>query len=328
VKQFEHLSQLFSEQLKGYSGHLEQQQPAELYQPCTYILSLGGKRLRPILTLMACELFGENPRKSLEAAMAIELFHNFSLIHDDILDEAPLRRNQPTVHVKWNQNIAILSGDAMLVQSLQVLQNYPPEVASHLSLIMCETAMQVCEGQQMDMNFEKQSSVKIESYLEMIKLKTAVLLGCGLKMGAITAGVDKKQQSLIYQFGVDLGIAFQLLDDVLDAFAVNTEMFGKRPGGDILSNKKTFLLLKAIELANSTQKKEIEEILKLTADKSEEKIKRMLSVYTDLNVKQLCQQLADSYTHSALTSLKNVAAKEDNKNKLQAFALDLLNRQV
>ncbi|MCU0360094.1 MAG: polyprenyl synthetase family protein [Bacteroidia bacterium] len=328
MKNYEHLGVLFADHLRKFNSSLEVKTPAELYQPCNYILSLGGKRLRPLLALVACELFGENPNKALDSALSVELFHNFSLVHDDILDEAPLRRNQPTVHLKWNRNIAILSGDALLVKSLQVLNTYPPEEASKLSELMCTTAMQVCEGQQLDMNFEKQNSVSIDEYIRMIEYKTAVLLGCSLKMGAINARANSMQQNDIYTFGVNLGIAFQLLDDLLDAFAQNSELFGKRPGGDILANKKTFLLLKAIALANVTQKKEIASILALPGETGHEKINRMLQIYNDLGIKTYCEQSADAYTNAAIASLNGIQADPGKKKHLHEFANQLLNRQV
>jgi geranylgeranyl diphosphate synthase, type II len=328
VKQFEHLGLLFSEHLRNYTGVLSSLAPAELYQPCSYILSLGGKRLRPLLALMACDLFGKDPALALNSALSVELFHNFSLIHDDILDEAPLRRNQATVHLKWNRNIAILSGDALLVKSLQVLQTYPKEEAGQLSALMCNTAIEVCEGQQLDMNFETQNTVGIEEYIRMIRCKTAVLLGCSLQMGAINAQASSEQQHHLYEFGVNLGIAFQLLDDLLDAFAPDKEMFGKRPGGDILSNKKTFLLLKAIALANAAQKKEIDGILQMPIEEGDVKIKRMLSMFSALNIKTVCESAADAFTSNALASLENVKADPVKKKQMQTFATELLKREV
>jgi geranylgeranyl diphosphate synthase type II len=328
VKQYEHLGSLFSEHLRKFNGELHSLSPTELYQPCSYILSLGGKRLRPLLALVACDLFGKDPALALNSALSVELFHNFSLIHDDILDEAPLRRNQATVHLKWNRNIAILSGDALLVKSLQVIQTYPKEEATQLSTLMCTTAMEVCEGQQLDMNFEAQNPVSIEEYIQMIRRKTAVLLGCSLQMGAINAKADTEQQHHLYDFGVNLGIAFQLLDDLLDAFAPNMELFGKRPGGDILSNKKTFLLLKAIELANTTQKKEIESLIQMPIGQGDEKIKRMLGIFSALNIKSVCASTADAFTSKALASLDKVNANPDKKKQLQTFATELLKREV
>lgn len=328
MKQYEHLGILFSEHLRKFNGELHSLSPAELYQPCSYILSLGGKRLRPLLALVACDLFDRDPTLALNSALSVELFHNFSLIHDDILDEAPLRRNQPTVHMKWNRNIAILSGDALLVKSLQVLHSYPKEEAGQLGTLMCTTAMEVCQGQQMDMNFETQNAVSIEEYLQMIRYKTAVLLGCSLQMGAINAQTDSEQQHHLYDFGVNLGIAFQLVDDLLDAFAPNVEIFGKRPGGDILSNKKTLLLLKAIDLANASQKKEISSLLQMPPEQGDEKIKRMLEIYSALNIKTICESTADVFTSKALASLEKVRAVPSKKKQLQYFATGLLKREV
>ncbi len=328
MKQFEHLAQLFSDHLREFNAELTSGTPVELYQPCSYILSLGGKRLRPLLALMAAELFGKNPSEALNSALSVELFHNFSLIHDDILDEAPLRRNQATVHLKWNRNIAILSGDALLVKSLQVLQRYPKEEAAQLSALMCTTAMEVCEGQQLDMNFETLDSVSIEDYIHMIRCKTAVLLGCSLQMGAINAQASKEDQHHLYNFGVHLGIAFQLLDDLLDAYAPNKESFGKRPGGDILANKKTFLLLKAIEKSNTEQKKEINTILQLSSEQADEKIRRMMNLYAVLEIKKACEEQADAYTAMALDSLDKVHADTNKKRQFQQFATTLLKREV
>lgn len=328
MKAYQHLLNLFSEHLARFTDGIQKQEPPELYQPSAYIISLGGKRLRPLLALIACDLFGKDSKAALDSALAVELFHNFSLIHDDILDEAPLRRNQPTVHQKWNRNIAILSGDALLVQSLQALQNYPSEEMKQLSVLLSETAMQVCEGQQMDMNFETAEKISIPDYIRMIRFKTAVLLGCSLKMGAINAYAPFHQQQLVFEFGLNLGIAFQLMDDLLDAFASEPEKFGKQVGGDILSNKKTFLLLKALELADKDQSAEISDILKMSPGQAEHKVKRMLDVYEKLRVNELCRQEADHYTSLALDALNRIEADKGKKEELTRFSKELLNRQV
>lgn len=247
--------QLFNSHLEDYKTEVNLRSPRELYEPEHYILSLGGKRLRPLLALISCDLFGKAPQHALNSALCVELFHNFSLIHDDILDEAPLRRNQPTVHTKWNTNIAILSGDVMLVKAFEVLKNYESKEFSQLFSLFAKTSIEVCEGQQLDMNFENMDSVTVDDYIQMITKKTAVLLGCSLQMGAINAGVTQTDQDHIYEFGKHLGIAFQLLDDLLDAYATDEKSFGKQIGGDIIANKKTFLVLKALELANVEQAK-------------------------------------------------------------------------
>jgi geranylgeranyl diphosphate synthase, type II len=326
VQAYTSLLQLFSEHLEKHSNSLANKQPRELYEPEAYILSLGGKRLRPLMALVSCDLFNKEPQQALNAALAVELFHNFSLIHDDILDAAPLRRNKATVHVKWNSNIAILSGDVMLVKAFQSLESYDATIFKSLSILFNKTAIEVCEGQQLDMNYENSQTVSVSDYLEMISLKTAVLLGCSLQMGAIVAGADEKNQESLYNFGKHLGISFQLLDDVLDAFAEDKEKFGKQIGGDIISNKKTFLLLKALELANDEQKKEIESLFDLK-DHSQ-KVKKMLAIYSTLNIKQLCEEEADKHTRLAISCLEEVQAPEAKIKMLKQFSLDLLNRQI
>ena len=326
MKEYASFFKLFSDHLENHTSGLAQKFPKELYEPESYILSLGGKRLRPLLSLIACDLFSDSPAKALDAALAIELFHNFSLVHDDILDAAPLRRNQPTVHVKWNSNIAILSGDAILVKAFQALESYEAAAFKDLCILFHKTAIEVCEGQQLDMNFESSAKVAVSSYLEMITLKTAVLLGCSLQMGTITANASLKNQQDLYAFGKHLGISFQLLDDLLDAFAEDKEKFGKQAGGDIISNKKTFLLSKAMEVANSAQHEEIQQIMRLSDP--ENKVKRMLGLYSDLNIKQHCQEEADKHTQIAIHYLDNIEAPADKKENLKRFALELLNRQV
>src|SRR5476651_2411466 len=222
--------------------------PAELYEPISYILDLGGKRLRPSLLLMACDLFGGDVNKAIEPALAIEVFHNFTLMHDDIMDKAPLRRGKKTVHEKWNANVAILSGDAMMVEANKLMMKVDDPILRRVMDVFNETATGVCEGQQIDMSFEQRNNVLIDEYLNMIRLKTAVLLGGTLKIGAIIGGASLNDAQLLYSFGVNLGIAFQLQDDILDVYG-DPEKFGKQVGGDILSNKKTYLLIKALELA-------------------------------------------------------------------------------
>ncbi|MBA3664661.1 MAG: polyprenyl synthetase family protein [Bacteroidetes bacterium] len=309
-----------------YRLSIAKSEPVELYQPEDYILGLGGKRLRPLLALIACDIFDKEPALALDSALCVELFHNFSLIHDDILDAAPLRRNHATVHKKWNTNIAILSGDMMLVKAFQALQNYSAEEFMQLSAVFSKTSIEVCEGQQMDMNFEKEKSVSEENYLKMITCKTAVLLGCSLQMGAINARGDKEDQTNLYEFGKHLGIAFQLLDDYLDAYAQTPE-FGKQIGGDILANKKTYLLIKAYALANQYQRKELDRLINLDGTNSEEKINGVKHIFNELAVTSTCLQLADEHTRLAITHLDNVKAGESKKNHLKDFALELLKRR-
>src|ERR1700759_413091 len=230
--------------------------PAQLYEPISYILSLGGKRMRPALLLMACDLFGGDVDAAIPPALAIEVFHNFTLMHDDIMDNAPIRRGHATVHTKWNQNVGILSGDVMLVQGYKLMMQVPDHLLRPILDIFNVTAIGVCEGQQLDMEFEELTNVSIDEYLNMIKLKTAVVLGGALKIGALIGGADTKDADLLSDFGVNLGIAFQLQDDILDVYG-DPEKFGKQVGGDIISNKKTYLLLKSLELANKQQSSEL-----------------------------------------------------------------------
>ena len=327
MKNYQPLFQLFENHLNLYRGGLINRSPKELYEPCDYILSLGGKRLRPLLALLACDLFDKNPSMALNSALAVELFHNFSLIHDDILDKAPLRRNQATVHTKWNHNIAILSGDVMLVEASRILEKYPATAYKKLTHLFNLTATQVCEGQQMDMNFENSLNITTHEYIEMITLKTAVLLGCSLQMGAINAGVSVNDQKHIYTFGKDLGIAFQLLDDYLDTFAINKKEFGKQIGGDIIANKKTFLLLKAFELSSVSQKKELKRLLKLTKKDEKLKVQSVTKIFEELEVGKLCLNEADVYTHSAITALNRVNASGVKRKAMSEFAHSLLKRQ-
>jgi len=242
---------------KGFNDYVETfilpNQPEGLYDPISYMLSLGGKRLRPVLTLMVTDIFNENYKKALDAAMAVEVFHNFTLVHDDIMDAAPLRRGKQTVHEKWDLNTGILSGDAMLILAYQLFENYEGIMFKSLISLFSKTAIEVCEGQQYDIEFESRTNVTIPEYLKMIEYKTAVLVGASMKMGAIVARVPPKDQDSMYEFGKYLGIAFQLQDDYLDAFG-DSETFGKQIGGDIVENKKTYLFLKAMELSGSTLK--------------------------------------------------------------------------
>ncbi len=299
--------------------------PNQMYEPMAYILNLGGKRVRPLLTLVGCDLFNVNPNHAIQSALAVELFHNFSLIHDDILDKAPLRRGNTTVHEKWNTDIAILSGDGMMAKAFDELCKSNPVHIHDLLKLFSKTALQVCEGQQYDMNFETQENVSVEEYINMITFKTAVLLGCSLKMGAICANANTNNQNHIYEFGKNIGIAFQLLDDVLDVYATD-DKFGKQVGGDIISNKKTFLLLKAFELASNDQKNQLNQLLK-SLDQSL-KVEQVTLIYNDLNIKQIATLEANKYTTIALSHLEEIDADETKKELLKQFAFHLLNREI
>ncbi|RRJ91655.1 polyprenyl synthetase family protein [Paenimyroides tangerinum] len=301
--------------------------PNELYDPIRYILSLGGKQLRPVLTLFSAEIFGTDYKKALYAATAIELFHNFSLIHDDIMDDAPLRRGNKTVHEKWNINTAILSGDAMLILAYQYFENYEPKIFKELAQLFSKTALEVCEGQQMDINFETRNDVSVSEYIKMIEYKTAVLVGAALKMGAIVAESTEDNKNAIYNFGLNLGIAFQLQDDYLDAFG-DSASFGKQIGGDILENKKTYLYLLALEKANKEDKEELYNWFSKTENNGQEKIDRVKSIFEKTEATSATQNQIEIYTNNALEILDNLDINTKHKNELRTFALDLMNRSV
>ncbi|WP_313138599.1 polyprenyl synthetase family protein [Myroides sp.] len=301
--------------------------PKELYEPISYILSLGGKQIRPVLTLMAADVFGIDPKKAIHAATAIELFHNFSLMHDDIMDDAPLRRGHQTVHEKWNTNTAILSGDAMLILAYQYFENYESDTFRNLAKLFSKTAIEVCEGQQWDICFENRNDVSIPEYIQMIKFKTAVLVGAALKMGAIVAGSSQKNAEDIYDFGINLGIAFQLQDDYLDAFG-DAATFGKQVGGDILENKKTFLYLKGVMNANESQREELVNYFSSTEQNAEEKVTRVKELFIETGSASDSKNLIEEYTIKALAILDQMDIAEDKKQQLRTFSHELMDRRV
>lgn len=301
--------------------------PKELYEPISYLMSLGGKRLRPVLVMIAADLFDGDTEKALHPALAIELFHNFTLVHDDLMDKAPLRRNQPTVHEKWNPNIAILSGDVMMVRAYQELCMSDDLKLPQLLEIFSDTAVKVCEGQQYDMNYETLTKVSIQQYIKMIELKTAVLLGGALKIGAVIGGARGEDAERLYNFGKNIGIAFQLQDDILDVYA-DASKFGKQKGGDIIANKKTYLLLKAIEMAegNRYMKEELQQWIAAPHFNASEKVEAVINIYDFLNVKELARTEMQKYYELALTFLKEVPVAEGKKKNLIAFAESLMVR--
>ncbi len=321
------LFQILNKAISEQQSLLDNSSPKEMYEPMSYIIGLGGKRVRPLLTLVGCDIFDANPNHAIHAALAVELFHNFSLIHDDILDNAPLRRGNTTVHEKWNHNIALLSGDGMMVKAFDVLAKSNPNHVQKLLNLFSKTGLEVCEGQQYDMNFETQDQVSVDNYIHMITYKTAVLLGCSLQMGAICADVSEENQKHLYEFGKHVGIAFQILDDVLDVYA-DDEKFGKQVGGDIISNKKTFMLLDAFELANEEQTKELNHLLTSKDISNSEKVKQVTNLYNTLGVKELAIKEANKHTDIALKHLEELQANESKKKDLKEFALHLLNREV
>ena len=296
--------------------------PNLLYDPIEYIMGLQGKRIRPILVLMAHQLFDENLEEALSPAIAIELFHNFTLLHDDIMDNAPLRRGNPTVHEKWNSNIAILSGDVMMIQAYKLLAKADSNNLKEVLTVFSKTAIEVCEGQQRDMDFETQSDVSLSDYMKMIEHKTAVLLAGSLQIGGITAGANTEQQNHLYEFGRNIGIAFQLKDDFLDAFG-NPDAFGKKVGGDIMANKKTFLYLKALQLADTDTKKRLQ-IYFLETDSSDEKVEGVKSIFERLNISKHTLDMMKAYYTKAMKHLEVIDS--DNKAPLIAFSEKLMDR--
>lgn len=314
-----------------FLAYLEDQkilkEPKNLYEPIDYILRLGGKRMRPVLTLMATEVFNVDFKKALSAATAVEVFHNFSLVHDDIMDDAPLRRGKETVHEKWNLNTGILSGDAMLILAYQYFESYEPTIFRALAKLFSKTALEVCEGQQYDVDFETRDDVTIPEYLKMIEYKTAVLVGAAMKMGAIIAETSEENGNLIYDFGLNLGIAFQLQDDYLDCFG-NPETFGKQVGGDIIENKKTYLYLKAIEFAKSEEREQLLHLYSIQPSDNSEKIESVKEFFNQTGASKATQQAIEEYTMKAFETLTKMQISEDKKMVLRAFGEKLMKREV
>lgn len=304
-----------------------QKEPANLYSPVTYILSLGGKRIRPVLTLMAAEIFNADAHDALPAAIAVEIFHNFSLVHDDIMDDAPLRRGHQTVHEKWNLNTGILSGDAMLILAYQYFEQYEPATFKALAKLFSKTALEVCEGQQWDVDFEERNDVTEAEYLKMIEYKTAVLVGAAMKMGAIIANTSQENANLIYDFGLNLGIAFQLQDDYLDAFG-DPETFGKQVGGDIIENKKTFLYLKALEHGNVNDKQEVLSWFASQPENPNQKIEAVKTLFINTGADTATKAAIEAYTLKAFATLDKMDISAENKEALHTFGQNLMKRTV
>ena len=293
-------------------------QPKELYEPIAYTILQSGKRLRPMLCLLANEMFDGDKQEALWPALALETFHNFTLIHDDIMDKAPLRRGKETVYQKWNSDIAILSGDAMLAKAFQYALQ--PKKGAELARQLGKVAIEICEGQQMDLNFETLGNVTIPEYLEMIRLKTAVLLATALQMGATVVGANEADIQHLYDFGINMGMSFQLQDDILDLYS-DVEVFGKRHGGDIADNKKTYLYLKALELASEKDRKRLEHLFTLRIDHDEEeKIEEVQTIYDRLHVKEAVETVMLDYDHKAIESLAAVNLPEEKKKHLRTYA--------
>jgi geranylgeranyl diphosphate synthase type II len=320
MQSFEQLSQQFA----NYFGKKHfPEEPATLYAPNEYFLKIGGKRIRPVLCLMGNEIFDEIKPDAWEMATAIELFHNFTLIHDDIMDKAPLRRGMETVHTKYGENTAILAGDVMLIAAYELMNNVDITVLRQVQNLFNTTAKEVCEGQQYDMDFEKQDDVSIEQYLKMIELKTSVLLAASLKMGAILGGAGERNQNLVYEFGRKLGLAFQVQDDYLDAFG-DPAKFGKQVGGDILANKKTFLLIHALEAATASQKEKLNGLL---LSNPVDKVAQVVELFKECKVDEWAMELKNKFLDEALTDLENVAVLSKRKEPLRQLAQFLIQRE-
>lgn len=316
---------------KEFLSYLESKEwvrePKNLYEPIDYILQLGGKRMRPILTLMAADIFSGEFKKALPAALAVEVFHNFTLVHDDIMDDAPLRRGKETVHEKWDTSTGILSGDAMLILAYQYFENYDPEVFQKLAKLFSKTALEVCDGQQLDVDFETRKNVRIDEYMNMIRLKTSVLVAAALKMGAIVANTNDENADLIYDFGLNLGLAFQLQDDYLDTFG-DPDTFGKQVGGDIIENKKTFLYLKALEVADKETAKKLKYFYKRKRKDNTIKVTEVTRVFQIFDIPLLISEEIKSYTQKAFDTLDKMSISQENKDKLKNFGTWLMNRTV
>ena len=312
---------MFSDHLAAYTVSAV---PENLYAPVNYILSLGGKRIRPVLTLATADIFSGSANKALDAALAGEVFHNFSLVHDDIMDSAELRRGNDTVHKKWDNSTAILSGDVMLILAYQIFENYEPEIFVPMASLFSKTAIKVCEGQQLDIDFEKKDIISIDQYILMITCKTAELIGAAMKMGAIIASATLEDQKSIYDFGKNLGIAFQLQDDYLDCYG-NQDDFGKKIGGDIIEKKKTFLYLKALQLLDQENK---QDLIKVYNSNDKEKISKTLDLYNKCNIENEVAAEIKKYTDNALGILESLKIAKEKKEFLHNFGNSLMQRKI
>jgi geranylgeranyl diphosphate synthase type II len=319
------LQNLITSEINGEIVRLNKMEPKNLYEPIAYTLNMGGKRLRPVMVLLACNLITDQVTMAYPAALAIEVFHNFTLLHDDIMDQADVRRNSPTVHKKYNPNIAILSGDAMSIMAYNYLLRSESLNRASMFEMFSQTALEVCEGQQLDMDYETRTDVSIEEYLKMIRLKTAVLLACSLKMGVLAANGKNEIAELLYSFGINLGIAFQLQDDLLDVFA-DQKKFGKKIGNDIVSNKKTFLLLKALELADKDTKAELLGWINKKEFDAEEKIQSVKDIYNKLDIRNITTTNIENYYQSALKTVDEMDLPAPAKAELRGLALMIMQR--
>ncbi|MCK5729524.1 MAG: polyprenyl synthetase family protein [Draconibacterium sp.] len=321
----EELQRIINTEINIRSEELKNDNPLNLYSPINYSLKIGGKRLRPALLLLSYNLFSDKIENALPSAVAIEVFHNFTLLHDDIMDKAEVRRNQPTVHVQYDENSAILSGDAMAFLSYKYLLEKKSEGLANVIELFSKTAIEVCEGQQYDMDFENRLDVTESEYMGMIRLKTAVLLACSLKTGALLANAGIEIANQLYEFGINIGLAFQLQDDLLDSFG-NQKTFGKKIGGDILSNKKTYLLIKALETSSAVEKSELLNWIEKEDFIAEDKVAAILNIYNQLNIEELTQFKIDYYFQKSTSILQNLPVKSNNIIPLAKLSNQLLKR--
>lgn len=322
-------SEQLLQQIHEYIGKLSyMREPMGLYDPIEYVLGLGGKRLRPVLMLLAYNLYKEDVTRIFSQAAGIETYHNFTLLHDDLMDKADMRRNKPTVHKKWDENTAILSGDAMLILAYQfMMKECPLECVKRVMEVFGRTALEVCEGQQWDMEFEHRLDVTVDEYIEMIRLKTSVLLAAALKIGTILGGAPEEDAQLLYDFGIKMGLAFQLQDDYLDVYG-DPAVFGKKIGGDILCNKKTFMLITALSLAEGEEKETLLNWLRATDYVAEEKIQSVTVLYNKVGVPELCQARIDAYYKEGLELLDKVNVESSLKEELKKFVCHLMDRKL
>ena len=320
-----------SQLLDKINAYLEQmpymRPPKGLYEPIAYELSLGGKRIRPVLMLMAYNIYKEDVERILPQAAGLETYHNHTLLHDDVMDKADMRRNKPTVHNVWNENTAILSGDAMLILAYRLMAEGLTDKLAEVMHVFTETTMEICEGQQWDMEFETRMDVKVDEYIEMIRLKTSVLLAAALKIGACLAGASAEEAQKLYDFGVKMGLAFQLQDDWLDVYG-DPKVFGKNIGGDILCNKKTYMLITALELADASQREELERWLNATDYVPAEKVSAVTAIYNNIGIGQRCEEMVERYYSDGLALLESIAIPEERKQTLKDFACSLMNRKM
>ena len=323
MKTAEELLKMVNEALENLAYD---RQPASLYEPIKYVLSLGGKRVRPVLTLMGYNLFKDDPERIIMPAIGLETYHNFTLLHDDLMDNADMRRGHETVHKKWDANQAILSGDTMLLQAFERVEDCDAAKLPTVFKVFLVTALEIGEGQQLDVEFETRNDVKEEEYIEMIRLKTSVLLACALKIGAILGGASDEDAENLYKFGEQIGLAFQLQDDLLDVYG-DPKVFGKNIGGDITSNKKTYMLINAVNRANEAQRAELMKWIEAKEFDREEKVKAVTRLYDEIGIRELCEQKMEACYQLAQTFIDKVSVPEERKSILKAYAAAMMKRQ-